>query len=69
MYLAWYIVVRLQVFVYNVGTCVLCKYMRTYMVEHFKQLGTGLVDSTDDGPPALSQGLEQGDALETGRAV
>lgn len=40
-----------------------------YLVEHLEELGAGLVDGADDGPPSLSQPFHQGDHLEAGGAV
>lgn len=42
---------------------------RVQMVEHLKETGRGLVDGADDGSPSSRQRLEQGNALEAGRAV
>ena len=39
------------------------------MVEHVEEFGGGLVDGTDDGATPRGQVLQQGDTLETRRAV
>lgn len=41
----------------------------SYLIKHLKELGTGLMNGTDDCPSSLSQGLHEGNDLEAGRAV
>ena len=41
----------------------------SYLVEHLKELGTGLMNGADDCPSALSQRLHEGKDLEAGRTV
>ena len=40
-----------------------------YLVEELEELGAGLVDGADDGPPSLGQAFHQGDHLEARGAV
>lgn len=41
----------------------------THLVKHLKELGTGLVDGTDDGTAPLGQRFHEGHHLETGGTV
>lgn len=41
----------------------------TDLIEHLEELGAGLVDGADNGPPPLGQRLHQRDHLETGGTV
>lgn len=41
----------------------------THLVKHLKELGTGLVDGTDDGTAPLGQRFHEGYHLETGGTV
>lgn len=41
----------------------------SHLIKHLKELGTGLMNRTDDCPSPLSQRLHKRNNLETGRAV
>lgn len=42
---------------------------RPHLVKLFEELSAGLMDGADDGAAPLGQGFQEGDHLETGRAI